>query len=89
MQEDPPTFIPMIEETQEAPIQTQASRREQGLEGFRVFAQDIDNWNSAEEEIYMEEDNKGCHKKNFTSSKFKSVIFQEPNVLGGCPSHSL
>ena len=53
MQEDPPTFIPMIEETQEAPIQTQASRREQGLEGFRVFAQDIDNWNSVEEEIYM------------------------------------
>ena len=52
MQEDPPTFIPMIEETQEAPIQTQASRREQGLEGFRVFAQDIDDWNSAEEEIF-------------------------------------
>ena len=48
MQEDPPTFIPMIEETQEAPSQTQASRREQGLEGFRVFAQDIDDWNSAE-----------------------------------------
>ena len=57
MQEDPPTFIPMIEETQEAPSQTQASRREQGLEGFRFFAQDIDDWNSAEEEIYMEEDN--------------------------------
>ena len=48
MQEDPPTFIPMIEETQEAPSQTQASRRDQGLEGFRVFAQDIDDWNSAE-----------------------------------------
>ena len=57
MQEDPPTFIPMIEETQEAPSQTQASRREKGLEGIRVFAQDIDDWNSAEEEIYMEEDN--------------------------------
>ena len=57
MQEDPPTFIPMIEETQEAPSLPQASSREQDLEGFRVFAQDIDNWNSAEEEIYMEEDN--------------------------------
>ena len=34
MQEDPPTFVPIVEETQE------------------VFAQDIDDWNSAEEEIF-------------------------------------
>ena len=32
---------------------------------------------------------KGCPKKNVTRSKLKSVIPQEPNVLGGCPSHSL
>ena len=32
---------------------------------------------------------KGCPKKNVTRSKFKSVISQEPDVQGDCPSHSL